>query len=70
MGLNLNWLGLGDLLELGIESQKQRRRGANPLTGGGGGDPTGERTALSKVAAGSHEEQHGNREHKIHARGQ
>ena len=34
MGLNLNWLGLGDLLELGIESQKRRRRGANPLTGG------------------------------------
>ena len=68
MGLNLNWLGLGDLLELGIESQKQRGRGANPLTGGG--NPTGERTALSKVAAGSHEEQHGNREHKIHTRGQ
>jgi hypothetical protein len=35
MGLNLNRLGLGDLLELGIEIQeKQRERGAHPLTGG------------------------------------
>lgn len=69
MGLNLKWLGLGDLLELGIESQKTAWERSKPAHRGGG-DPTGERTALSKVATGSHEKQHGNREHKIHTRGQ
>lgn len=35
MGLNLNWLGLGDLLELGIESQKTARERSKPAHRGG-----------------------------------
>lgn len=35
MGLNLNWLGLGDLLDLGIESQKTAGERSKPAHRGG-----------------------------------
>jgi hypothetical protein len=70
MGLNLKRLGLGDLSDSGHRGLRIQDWGRSEPPHRWG-DPTGEGAALLlEVAAGSHEEQHGNREQEVHTRGQ